>query len=439
MAKKKNQETSISYPGIVQRLDVQVSPKNFHFLEKSKARLNILYGSAGSAKSWSIAQYLLLKKIILGLPVRIIVCRSTGPALYKSCWLLFNDLVRKYNLERDCIINKSEHSIKIGKAELFFVSLDDVQKFKSFEKINYVWVEEASQISKDDFMQLNLRCRGENPIGINQLYFSFNPIDPNSFWKPLTENPLKNMAVCHSTYLDNPFNEQEYIDELEGLKEQDETYYKIYGLGLWAMPLQLIYTNWFICPEVEWPKEFEDTYYGLDFGFNNPTALIEINIKEKIVYERELIYESHLTNNMLIDRMNELGVNKSKLIIADEAEPARISEIGAAGFTVIKSEKSKISVTKGIDLIKRRRVTVHSDSVNLIDEKQRYSYKTDKKDSSIILEEPVKFKDHLMDAERYCMTHIFGGINAGLSIIEDKLTDAERIAIETDEIWSDVA
>lgn len=419
---------------VIKNLDVEVSPKNFNFLVNSKFRQNILYGSAGSAKSWSIAQFLLMKRLVLGLPIRIIVARTTMPSLRKSCWLLISDLISKYDLTGDCLVNKSEHIIRIGKAEMFFVSLDDVQKLKSFERINYIWVEEASQITKDDFMQLNLRCRGENPLGINQLYFSFNPIDPNSFWKPLTEKPLKNMGVCHSTYLDNPFLESEYITEIENLKEQDEVYHKIYGLGLWAMPLQLIYTNWVICPEIEWPAEFDDTYYGLDFGFNNPSALMEINIKDNVIFERELLYESHLTNNQLIDRMKDAGVKKNKIIVADEAEPARIKEIAEAGYTIIPSEKSAISITKGIDLVKRQKIKIHPESVNLIDEKGRYSWKTDKNEN--ILDEPVKFKDHLMDAERYCLTHIYGKSSAGIALIGEQLSKEEQSQLEDEAIWT---
>ena len=53
----------------------------------------------------------------------------------------------------------------------------------------------------------------------------------------------------------------------------------------------------------------------------------------------------------------------------------------------------------GIDYCKDLNIKMHNNSVNLIKENQGYSWSKDKEGN--VLDEPVKFKDHLMDARRY--------------------------------------
>ncbi|GAG05508.1 unnamed protein product, partial [marine sediment metagenome] len=54
--------------------------------------------------------------------------------------------------------------------------------------------------------------------------------------------------------------------------------------------------------------------------------------------------------------------------------------------------------------VKRHKTHIYKDSINLINEKRSYKYKEDK--DGHVLEEPVKFRDHACDAERYALyTH----------------------------------
>ena len=386
------------------------------FLSTTQKRNNLLVGSAGSGKSWGIGQHLLFDKAMVMPRVRFLITRTTGPALKKSCWLLMNDLIATYQIKAKP--NKSDLSLTLfNGAQMFFVPLDDVAKFKSMEKINYVWAEEATQLAHDEYKQLGLRCRGDNPYGMNQLYFSFNPDDENSFLKPLTENPPDDTAVNHSTYLDNAFLAPEYIREIEKLKEIDLVYWLIYGKGVWATPSGMIYSNWDIIKH--WPDSFDETIYGVDFGFNNPSVVLEIGIKDMEFYIRELIYESSLTNSDLIGRMESTGMVERAFVYADSSEPDRIEEIARAGFNIFPCRKGKNSVIDGIDVVKRYRVHVHEDSVNTIKEKRAYKWRQDKNGNS--LDEPVKFNDHSMDAERYAIaTHLasYGNVARAISSIK---------------------
>lgn len=387
------------------RLKVDINPKPFWFLKNSDKRINILYGSADSGKSWAIAQHLLVNKMLREKNVRLLMTRATGPALKKSCWLLMDDLRRKYDI--DMKINRSDLTMAVNGNTAFFVPLDDVDKLKSFERLNYVWANEATELTYRDYLQLNVRCRGENESGMNQLFFDFNPIDENSFWKDIVDTTPDNVAVEHCTYSDNRFANPEDIKELERLKEQDPVYYSIYALGQWASPQNIIYIqglNWDIVDE--WPEDgwFDEVIYGLDFGFNNPTALAELGIKDQEIWQREILYEKNLTNTDLIERIESLIEDEERPIYADSAEPDRITEIERAGFNIWPSKKGKNSVQNGIDSVKKHKRHVYKESTNAIAEDRGYKWKEDRNGN--ILDEPVKFRDHFKDAERYAIhTH----------------------------------
>ncbi len=381
----------------MRKIEVILNPKIGKFLSQSKKRINVLYGGAGSGKSYTVAQHLLLK-LYQEKDIRILVVRKTLPALRITAYLLILDLLEEYGFPY--LLNKTEMTISVGRNRMLFKSLDDPEKIKSYEG-NYVWIEEASEINHKDFMQLNLRLRRRTE-SVNQMFLTFNPI--NEFhWlnEKLVQSKRDDTAINQSTYKDNPFLDQVYIDELNALKSEDETYYQIYALGEWGVLKNVIYTNYEIVEDKDWPESFDETIYGLDFGYNNPSSLLEIGIKDTEYYEREKLYKTGLTNADLIAELEGLVGNKEDNIYADSAEPARIEEIGRAGYNIYPSNKE---VKDGLDFVKRHRVHIHEDSVNHIDEKRGYKYKEDKNGN--VLEEPVKFRDHLQDCERYALyTH----------------------------------
>jgi phage terminase large subunit len=198
------------------------------------------------------------------------------------------------------------------------------------------------------------------------------------------------------------------IDVLEGLKSQDESYYRIYTLGLYAklkgMIHEIIELNEF--PTLESPI----TIYGLDFGFANPSVLLklEIDIKLMAIYITELIYESGLTNTDLIDRMKAVVPieDRQDEFYADSAEPARIEEIYQAEFNCLPSDKGKKSVWNGIDFLNRFTIYSLKDNVQTNSDFRSYKRKVDK--NGHVLEDPVKYNDHAPNAARYAAyTHLW--------------------------------
>lgn len=368
----------------------------YQFLENRKKRIMVVYGGAGSGKSVSMAQ-LFIRRLISENDMRMLVLRKTLPALRITAYRLILDLLKQYGIPHT--LNKTEMLIVCPATgtEILFKSLDDPEKIKSYEG-NYLWIEEATEVNREDFMQLNLRMRRANPYGINQLYLSFNPISAFHWIKTeLIDSGRDDIATHHSTYLDNPFLSAEYKAEIEALIHQDENFWKIYGLGEFGILQNTIYHNYVVEPVSIWPPNMEDRFFGLDFGFNNETALVEVNIYDAEPYVRERLYEKGLTNADLIARLKSLDVGRDT-IYCDSAEPARITEIRKSGLVAVPAKKD---VKDGLDYCKRQKIHISADSSNLIDEIRGYKYKEDRDGN--VQDEPVKFRDHLLDALRYAL------------------------------------
>jgi phage terminase large subunit len=307
-----------------------------------------------------------------------------------------------------CTHNKTEHTITLGSNWLLFAGIDDPERIKSSE-FNYIWMEEANEFNYEDYLQCSLRLSGPKEDNeVNRIYLSFNPSDPYSYVNELIELP--EAKLIHSTYLDNPFLPESYKKLLLSLKVKDEDSYKIYALGEDAEIKGQIYKPYII--EIYGVK-CEEYIYGLDFGFNNPTALVEVGIKDGELYLKEKLYKTEITNSDLIKKLPRLIKNKTDCIYADSAEPNRIEEISRAGWNIYPADKD---VNAGIDFAKQFNIHTWGDNVNLLKERKNYKYQKDKNGN--YLEKPLKFLDHLMDAKRYAIyTHLKGRVPSTAEII----------------------
>lgn len=390
-------------PRVVNINTTRVYEKNV----RSRAQYIVNVGGAGSSKSHSLAQILVQK--LFSLPNRkIAICRKTFPSLRLTAYKLVTDLLSEYGLYSRVKHDRANHVItnRGNGAFISFLSIDDPEKIKSTEW-NDIWLEEASEFTWEDWIiiQTRLRARADerNP---NRIYLALNPSDEQSWINQrlmLTKTFAEKLEVIHSNYRDNPFLSAEYIAILEDLKDQDPNAYQIYAKGEWGMLTNVVYPPYENC--LEFPVEEDpEIIYGLDFGFNNPSALIEIRIKDmEHCYLRELLYETHRTNSQLIDKLKELipEEERHRPMYGDCAEPDRIEEISKAGFNIYPADKE---VNIGIDFCKRHKFYTLGSNVNLNKERAIYKWRQDKNGN--VLDEVVKYMDHLMDAKRYALyTH----------------------------------
>lgn len=380
-------------------VQVQVIDKIYSWLEKSKAKISILYGGAGAGKSYTLAQHILLDIIAKQQNKRILVSRKYNPSLKLSAIQLFKELLSQIPIPYE--EHKADQVFEFpNNNQIIFRGVDDPEKIKSME-FNYIWLEEATEYTVEDFQQLKLRLRRATTTK-NKMYLTFNPIGKHSWiYKTFFIQKPDDVEILHVNYKDNPFIDEEYKKTLEDLINQDERYYKIYALGEFTELDNVVYTNWEVIKPHELPKEFDEVMYGLDFGFNNPSACIKVGVRDKIIYVIKEFYKTGLTNTDLIEHLKTFVDDRTAPIYADAAEPARIQEIKRAGFNVRPAKKD---VKLGIDFVRRFKIKIVNECVHTIEEIENYAWK--KKDDEV-LEEPVKYMDHTMDALRYAVyTHM---------------------------------
>lgn len=312
------------------------------------------------------------------------------PSLRSTAMRDFFDILHEHDLYEKSRHNKTENTYRLGESLVEFVSLDEPQK-KRGAKRDYLWLNEANEFTLEDWRQLSFRTS-------QQAYLDFNPSD-QFHWIYDHIMTRKDYCLIKSTYLDNPFLGINIIKEIEHLKETDPAYWKVYGEGERGMALTTIYTHWQHARELPAGGE---TMYGLDFGYNNPTALVKVVIKDGAVYARELLYASFLTNADCIASLKKLIPDRRATIYADAAEPQRIEEIYRAGFNIKAADKD---VSKGIDTLKSKLLYISTDSINLLKEISSYKFKEDMHGK--VLDEPQKFNDHAVDALRYAVHSYF--------------------------------
>ena len=205
-------------------------------------RIKCYYGGSGSGKSVSLAQYF-IKQLCNGDGKRRAVLRKTFPRMMATTYLVLKDILDDWKIPYE--ENKTHHVFKLGRNELYYLSLDDSEKIKGAEYMD-VWLEEATEFTPDDYKQLRIRLNRTSNDAV--IYMSFNPIDENHWViKDVVDRaPVdKRILVNHSTYKDNlRFLSDAFIEELESFAGIDENFYRVYTLGLPGVLKGQIYTNW---------------------------------------------------------------------------------------------------------------------------------------------------------------------------------------------------
>ena len=359
--------------------------KNYEAILGDK-RFIINEGGSRSSKTYSLCQLMIIYCLQNNNKV-VSVIRKTFPALRATVLRDFIEILKEIGLYKQESHNKSEHIYTFANGSMVeFFSVDDEQKIRG-RKRDIAWCNEANELYFDDFTQLNMRTE-------DKLIFDYNPSDSASW---LYELPGDESIKIKSTYKDNPFLPDSIKAQIEDLARTDEALYQIYALGEKAISKSNIYSQWsFVAHR---PSRFVKYVYGLDFGYNHPTALMRVYYCDNDIYIEPVIYESYLTTTMLIEKLATLGIEQTVTILADYSRPEIIQEMNIAGYDVQNANKV---VKKGIDNLKTFGVICQDDKA-IRREYENYKWK---KIGDFITDEPVKLFDDAMDAIRYATTHI---------------------------------
>lgn len=375
-----------------------------------RKRYNVYYGGGGSGKSYGASQKIVLKASLN--KRKVLVVRKVGATLKHSIYTVIKSILDSSNIKYS--ENKSDMTLTLFNGSVFlFKGIDDPEKIKSIADITDIVIEEASELTEDDFTQLNIRLR---PLKAKypQIYLMFNPVSKvNWVYKHWFLNESKDAEIIHTTYQNNKFLTTEYRKTLEKLKDTNPAYYKIYCLGEFATLDRLVFPiiEKRLVPEVEVNKlKF---FCGMDFGYvNDETAIISgrIDKRNKVIYITGEYFKKGMTNDVIAEVIKGLGLQK-EIITADSAEQKSIAELKKLGINRIRpAQKGKDSIIHGLQWLSQYKIIVDERCQKIIEEFENYTWKKDKKTGEYI-NEPIDSYNHGIDALRYGLEQEMKGLS----------------------------
>jgi len=273
-------------------------------------------------------------------------------------------------------------------SKIEFFSADQPSKTRGPRR-DRLFLNECNNIPYEAFDQLEVRTK-------DFIYLDWNPTTEFWFYEEVLgkRNDVDHLII---TYKDNDALDEAIVRSIEQRKNNKQ-WWQVYGLGLLGEVESRIFTGWQILDEI--PHEARLERYGLDFGYtNDPTSIVAIYKYNGGYILDQITYQKGLSNKLIADI---LQAQPKALVIADSAEPKSIDELKSYGLNVVPAQKGQGSVLQGIGFIQQQKVSVTKQSIDLIKEYRNYVWITDK--DGKIINEPIGFGNHAMDAIRYALS-----------------------------------
>lgn len=364
----------------------------FEWNYNSQARIKINQGGTSSGKTYSILQVIFLR--LTQAPKIATVVGQDIPNLKKGALRDLQERILPANPWMNYFItgyNKTERTYRfINGSVLEFTSYKDAQDAKNGKR-DILFLNEANGVPWDIYEQLEMRTSEE-------IFLDYNPTA--EFWVHERVMPRHNAVTFYSNFSHNPFIDQATKEYILSLKDIDFQTWLVYGLGKTGAIAELVFEEITLVDKMpEWLKRHG---YAIDFGYRaNPTALIECGLaNERDLYINEIFYTHRMKTGDINLAMKMAGINKSRGIFGDPADPRAMDDLKAWGWKMREAIKGRDSVTYGIQLLKQYKIHVTTRSTNIRNEQKKYRHKLDPKTGKIT-NEVVKAFDHTWDAARY--------------------------------------
>ena len=358
-------------------------------LKNSAKRIQVIQGGSGAGKTYSILQFLYIVAYQSTVPLIITVVAETYHFLANG---VIRDFIRilgdNYN---ESMHNKSTNSFTIGKSIVEFMSVDQPHKARGARR-DILFINECNAVPKETYTQLEIRTR-------KKVFLDFNPVQ--DFYAISEVAHQDNASYEIFTYKDNPFLEPEIVQSIESRRNQ-ANWFRIFGEG------QVGFIEGRIMPDFTQIENMPNipTTCGMDFGFNDPSVLLESGIQGDSLYVNQLFYETGMTNQKIARRMKQLHVPLDYLIFADCAEPKSIFEIRQEGFKGIKGcLKGADSFVHGVHFLSRYKIFVTKSSMQTIRDFRNAQWEG-ANDGETFLNTAKPGYLHSIDALRYSLSNV---------------------------------
>jgi phage terminase large subunit len=295
-------------------------------------RYVVYYGGRGAGKSWAFARVLLT----LGCTrtIRVLCAREIQRSIADSVHRLLEDQIDELGkivpqIAENYAVTKSEIKGKNGTTFSFIGLYTNQNQIKSYEGVDYCWIEEAESISQKswDLLMPTIRRKG------SQIWISFNPArDDDPTYEMFIREKQVNAYVKKITFRDNKYFGEPLLSEMELCKKTNYSKY----MHIWeGEPItdyeSLVYrfrrgTN-LTKKELKYNAGFE-TFTSWDFGVGDDTAIIFYQVVSTpdleqfplgfIIY----IFDEYSNNNKKASHYREVVDSKRYLIDRHYCDPS---------------------------------------------------------------------------------------------------------------------
>ena len=320
----------------------------------------------------------------------------TIPMLKRNPWkycLQFWKEILQLNIE----VNKTEMVVRIPhfKATIYFISAENPDRMQGIHAKGIVG-DEAGLFDRlwwDTAVQRIAYRKGQ--ILLLTTPYAENWLKTEVWDRWIAGDP--NFHVENPSSLDNPFYPRE---EYERAKRQlPDWKFKMLFEGKFTKPAGLIYPEYETVEPFEIPKGWY-VFGGVDFGFNNPFAVVWI--AEDPDSGTFYVFDEFKRSGLTIDEMEKVLKKRSCIYYGDPASKEALETLRARGIDIRPAKKdvlAGISFVQG--LFKSGRLKVFKNLVYLIDELNSYQWEMDRGEN--LLDKPRKENDHLLDGLRYSL------------------------------------
>lgn len=370
----------------------------------------IFYGGASSGKSYFLAQKIVADNMQ---GVNWLVCRNVARTIRTSVFNEITKCISTAGLTEFYAINKTDMVItnQLNDKQILCVGLDDPDKVKSITPqkgvIERIFIEEATEIKREAYLQLKRRLRGASPFS-KYIIMAFNPILKSHWiyrdffggWDD-SKNHYEDdkLTILKTTYRDNAFLTEDDIALLTD--ESDPYFYNVYTLGNWGVLGHVIFTDWHT-EDLSARTDFDNIFYGMDFGYSSdPNAIIKVHYDKKRnkVYILDEFYQTGMSDEELLGVCKKM-VGK-RVVTCDSAEPKTIDYLSDHGINAFPAAKGQDSVNRGIRFLQGMEIIVDTHCQNFKNEIEQYHWREDKYGEP--MPQAVDKDNHLLDALRYAL------------------------------------
>lgn len=189
------------------------------------ARNRVLYGGRSSSKSWDAAAFAVF--LASKCKIRFLCARQFQNKIAESVYTLLKIQIERFGKSSEFkILDNSITHMRTGSEFLFYGLWRSIDEIKSLEGVDICWIEEAHNLTKEQWEILEPTLRKEG----SQFWVIFNPrLSTDFVYRRFITNPPPDTVVRKINYNENPFLSSTIIKVIEAAKAADlDEYMHIY-------------------------------------------------------------------------------------------------------------------------------------------------------------------------------------------------------------------